>query len=321
MATCHTQDGKHARIGGSPLKTVSHRQHAFEFRPDIAPVLRVQSGDVVRFETSPEPVERLFATGDNWLSHLDTRKLNAVTGPVAIDGIAPGDAVRIDILEIETLDWGWNAFIPDFGMLCENLTTPILRRIPIADGRCWMTEALSVPLQPMIGCLGLAPARGASSTLSPPFPWAGNYDLVQVKAGSTIWFPAQVAGGLFSLGDLHAAMGQGEATSVSIECAGAATVRLSADKALDLQMPRIVADGRLHTVGLAERGNYSAARRHAADQLFNYLTEERRLTPEDAYTLISAVGDLSFGGPAGAVVLASIPLDVLDARDALAARR
>jgi amidase len=173
----------------------------------------------------------------------------------------------------------------------------------------------------MIGCLGLSPARGASSTLSPPFPWAGNYDLTQVKAGSTIWFPAQVRGGLFSLGDLHAAMGEAEATSVSIECAGSASVRLSLDKALDIQMPRIVADGRLHTVGLAERGNYVSARRHAADQLFNYLTEERRLTPEDAYTLFSAVGDLTFGGPAGAVVLASIPLDVLDARDNWTPRR
>jgi amidase len=298
------------------MKTVSSRQHSFEFRPDIEPVLRVRSGDVVRFETSPEPAERLFRAGDNWCAQLDTRLLNAVTGPVFIDGVEPGDAVRVDILEITTLDWGWNAFIPNFGILCENLTSPMLRRVPIVDGRCWITDALSVPLRPMIGCLGLAPSRGASSTLSPPFPWAGNYDLLQVKAGSTIWFPAQVRGGLFSLGDLHAAMGDGEATSVSIECAGAATVQLSVDKRLDIQMPRIVADGKLHTVGLADRGNYTAARRHAADQLFNYLTEERRLTPVDAYTLFSAACDLTFGGPAGAVVLASVPLDVLDARDA-----
>jgi len=301
------------------MKTVSSQQHSFEFRPDIEPVLRVRSGDIVRFVTSPEPAERLFQAGADWCAQLDTRRLNAVTGPVFVDDVEPGDAVRIDILEIATLDWGWNAFIPNFGMLCENLTSPMLRRVPIVNGRCWITDALSVPLRPMIGCLGLAPARGASSTLAPPFPWAGNYDLLQVKAGSTIWFPAQVRGGLFSLGDLHAAMGDGEATSVSIECAGSVTVRLSVDKRLDIQMPRIVADGKLHTVGLAERGNYDSARRHAADQLFNYLTVERRLTPVDAYTLFSAAGDLTFGGPAGAVVLASIPLDVLDARDAKAA--
>jgi amidase len=301
------------------MKSVSSRQHAFEFRSEIEPVLRVRSGETVRFETSPEPPERLFEAGSDWLANLDTRRLNAVTGPVYVDGVEPGDAVRVDILGIQTLDWGWNAFIPNFGMLCENLTTPMLRRVPIIDGRCWITDALSVPLRPMIGCLGLAPSRGASSTLSPPFPWAGNYDLIQIKAGSTVWFPAQVRGGLFSLGDLHAAMGDGEATSVSIECAGSATVRLSVDKQLDIQMPRIVADGRLYTVGLAERGNYVSARRHAADQLFNYLTAERRVTPEDAYTLFSAACDLTFGGPAGAVVLASVSLDVLDRRDQIAA--
>lgn len=305
---------------GDEMQTVNSKHHSFEFRADIPPVLRVRSGETVRFETSPEPAERLFAAGNDWPRHLDTRRLNAVTGPVFIEGVEPGDAVRVDILQIETLDWGWNAFISGFGMLCENLTTPMLRRIPIVDGQCWITDALSVPHRPMIGCLGLAPARGASSTLAPPFPWAGNYDLQQVKAGSTIWFPAQVRGGLFSLGDLHAAMGDGEATSVSIECAGSATVRLSVDKSLDLQMPRLIADGRLITIGLADRGNYVAARRHAADQLFNYLTEERRLTPEDAYTLFSAAADLTFGGPAGAVVLAGVPLDVLDARDARARR-
>jgi amidase len=124
-----------------------------------------------------------------------------------------------------------------------------------------------------------------------------------------------VRGGLFALGDLHAAMGDAEATSVSVECAGAATVRLGVRQGLDLQMPRIETPERLYTVGLADRGDYTAARRHAADQMFNYLTAERHLTPADAYVLFSAAVDLTFGGPAGAVVLASVPLDVLAERE------
>lgn len=299
------------------MRTVSAERYTFEFRPDVEPVLRVKPGEVVRFETSPAPAERLFAAGDGWLDALDTRRINAVTGPVYIEGVEPGDAVSVEVLEIETLDWGWNANIPGFGMLSDNVRQPLLRRLPIRDGLVWVNEALSVPVEPMIGCLGLAPARGATSTLAPPFPWAGNYDLKQIRPGSTILFPAQVRGGLFSLGDLHAAMGDGEATSVSIECAGAATVRLGMRKGPDLQMPRIETPERLYTIGLAERGNYPSARRHASDQMFNYLTEERRLTPEDAYILFSAAVDLSFGGPAGAVVLAGVPLDALAARDAI----
>ncbi|MDQ4043887.1 MAG: acetamidase/formamidase family protein [Chloroflexota bacterium] len=297
------------------MQVVPAEKHAFEFQADAKPILRVRSGETVRFETTPEPAERLFAAGDRWHDALDSQRINAVTGPVYIEGVEPGDAVSVEILEIETLDWGWCFFSPGFGLLANNLREPMIRRVPIRDDRVWINEALSVPLQPMIGCLGLAPARGASSTLAPPFPWGGNYDLLQVRAGSTVLLPAQVRGGLFSLGDLHAAMGDGEATSVSIECAGAATVRLGVRRGLDLQMPRIETPDRLYTVGLGERGDYVSARRHACDQMFNYLTEERALTPEDAYLLFSAAVDLSFGGPAGAVALASVPLDVLTSRE------
>ena len=296
------------------MQTISAEHHAFEFRPDVEPVLRVRPGDTVRFETTPVPAERLFAAGRDWAKAVDSQRINAVTGPVFIEGVEPGDAVSVEILEIETLDWGWCFFSPGFGLLANNLREPMIRRVPIQDGRVWLNEALSVPVQPMIGCLGVAPARGASSTLAPPCPWGGNYDLLQVRPGSTVLLPAQVRGGLFSLGDLHAAMGDGEATSVSIECAGAATVRLGVRKGLDLQMPRIETPDRLYTIGLGDRGNYTSARRHACDQLFNYLTEERKLTAEDAYLLFSAAVDLSFGGPAGAVVLASVPLAVLSQR-------
>ena len=299
------------------MRTVSAERHTFEFRPDAEPALRVRPGEVVRFETSPLPAERLFAAGDGWVDAVDVRLINAVTGPVYIEGVEPGDAVSVEILEVVPLDWGWNANIPGFGILSDNMQHPLLRRIPIRDGRVWLNEALSMPVEPMIGCLGLAPARGTTSTLQPPYPWAGNYDLKQVRPGSTILFPAQVRGGLFSLGDLHAAMGDGEATSVSIECAGAATVRLGVRKRLDLQMPRVETPERIYTIGLAEQCDYAAARRHACDQMFHYLTAERGLTAEDAYILFSAAVDLTFGGPAAAVVLASVPLDVLAERDTI----
>jgi amidase len=159
----------------------------------------------------------------------------------------------------------------------------------------------------MIGCLGLAPASGETSTLAPAMPWGGNYDLTQVCPGSTVLFPAQVAGGLFSLGDLHAAMGEHEATFVAIECVGAATVRLDVRPGLQLETPRIETSQRLYGIGLATRGDYFAARRQAARLLFEYLTNEEGLTPREASVLISAQGDLTLGGPAGTIVLGSVP--------------
>lgn len=283
----------------------------FSFRPDAEPVLRIDPGETVKFETSPEPSERLLAAGDRWIDALDIKAINAVAGPVYINGAEPGDAISVEILDVVPGPWGWNAFIPHFGLLGERPLPPMIRRIPIQDGRILISERLSLPVQPMIGCLGLAPATGETSTLRPPFPWGGNYDLVQVKPGNTILFPVQVAGGLFSLGDLHAAMGRAEATSVSIECPGTATVRLGVRQGLALETPRIEAPDRLYTIGLRDHVDFEGSRQQAIALMFDYLTKERGLSDQDAYVICSAAVDLEYGGPAGAVTLASVPLAVL----------
>jgi amidase len=301
---------------GQPF-TVDHHLPAervtFAFRPDAEPALRVQPGAIVSFETSPAPVERLFAAGERWLEALDVTAINAVTGPVFVEGVEPGDAVAVEILDVRPGDWGWNALIPGFGLMGDALPTPMLKRHPIEGGRIMLSDRLSLPLRVMIGCLGLAPATGETSTLRPATPWGGNYDLLQVRPGNTILFPAQVPGGLFSLGDLHAAMGAHEATFVSIECPGTATVRLGVRKGLRLQTPRIESPERLYVIGLGEGTDFNAARQQAVDLLHAYLTAERGLTAEESYALISAAGDLEFGGPVNAIVLASVPRAALEA--------
>lgn len=290
------------------MHIVPATQTTFVFRPDAEPVLRVRPGEIVHFETSPEPVERLFAAGSGWTEAIDVRAINAVTGPVFVEGVMPGDAVSVEVLAIEPRDWAWNAAIPGFGLLDGLLPRPTLERLPIKHGEVIVSERVRLPLRPMIGCLGLAPAHGETSTLGPAMPWGGNYDLTQVCPGSTVLLPAQVPGGLFSLGDLHASMGEHEATFVSIECVGTATVRLDVRPGLRLETPRIETAERIYTIGLGlRRGDYEAARRQAARLLFELLTREWQLSARDAYVLISAQGDLTLGGPAGATVLASVP--------------
>jgi amidase len=289
------------------MHIVPANKTTFSFRPDAEPVLRVRPGEVVRFETSPEPVERLFAAGAEWTELVDVRAINAVTGPVFIEGVMPGDAVSVEVLAIEPRDWGWSAAIPGFGLLDGLLPEPMLERLPIRDGEVIVSERVRLPLRPMIGCLGLAPGKGETSTLSPAMPWAGNYDLTQIAAGATVLFPAQVPGGLFSLGDLHAAMGEHEATFVAIECAGSATVRLDVRPGLSLESPRIETADRIFVMGLSPCGDYGAARLQAARLLYELLTREAGLTPWEAYAVISARGDLTLGGPAGTNVLGSVP--------------
>jgi amidase len=289
------------------MHVVDATQITFAFRPDAEPVLRIAPGETVRFETSDAPVEKLFAAGDDWVAASDTRAINAISGPVFIEGAMPGDVVSVEILAIEPRDWAWNAFLPGFGPLEGLMAKPMLERLPIRDGEVILSERLRVPVRPMIGCLGLAPASGETSTLSPSMPWAGNYDLTQIAPGATVLFPVQVPGGLFSLGDLHAAMGENEGASIALECPGSATVRLDVRKGLNLETPRIETAGRRYVMGIAPRGEYFAARIQAIRLLFEMLTNEAGLTPREAHLYLSARGDIALGGPAGMIVLGSVP--------------
>src|SRR5215208_2915292 len=245
------------------MHIVPANQTTFAFRPDADPVLHVRPGEVVRFETSPEPVERLFAAGSGWTEAVEVRAINAVTGPVFIEDVAPGDAVSVEVLAIEPRDWAWNAAIPEFGLLDGLLPEPMQERLPIHGG--------------------------------------------EVIVSQRVLIPAQVAGGLFSLGDLHAAMGEHEATFVAIECAGAAIVRLDVRPGMNLESPRIETADRTFVMGLSACGDYGAARLQAARLLYEFLTEEAAFTRREAYIFISARGDLTLGGPAGTIILGSVP--------------
>ncbi len=296
----------------TPDHTLAADRIAFCFRPDAEPVLRVQPGSVVAIETSAAPVERLFAAGSEWVQASDSEAINAVTGPIFIEGVQPGDAVAVEILDIAFGSWGWNMAFPNYGLLAEKLRAPSLTRHQIRDGRVHLTDRLSLPLRPMIGCLGLAPAEGKSSTLGPAYPWGGNMDLIQAKAGNTVLLPAQVPGGLFSLGDLHAAMGVNEATYVAIEAPGVATVRLDVRRGLTLPGPRVESPERTYVMGVDPEPTYSleAARDRAVDNLYAMLTGEHGFSPKEAQLLIAGAADIEFGGPACAIVLASVPNDV-----------
>lgn len=289
------------------MHQVDARQITFAFRPDARPVLYVGSGDTVRFETSAAPVERLFAAGENWLTVSDTSAINAVSGPVFVNGAMPGDAISIEILSIEPGGWAWNAFLPGFGPLDGLMPGQMLERLPIVNGKVIVSEHIRIPLRPMIGCLGLAPASGETSTLSPSMPWAGNYDLTQIAPGATVYFPVQVQGGLFSMGDLHAAMGENEGASIALECAGHATVRFGLHPGMPLPTPRIETPERVYVLGIASRGQFLEAREQAVRLLFELVTKEGGLSARDAHIIISAVGDIQLGGPAGMIVLGSVP--------------
>lgn len=277
-------------------------RHQTAFDPRIPPVLEIDPGDVVTFETSDEPYRRLAAGED--VEAIGLERFNTVTGPVRVRGAEPGDAVRVDVLDI-AIERAWAVRLPGFGRLGRATDGVRIWRVPVEAGWLSLSPRLRVPMEPMIGCIGLAPLSGASSTFSPAYPWGGNLDVRELSPGAAIWLPVQVPGALLSLGDLHAAMGTGEPALVAIEAAGRATVRVGLDKGAHLTHPRLRLRGATACLGMGQ--TLAAAQEHALDQAFALLTSDFCLDPPEAYAYICARVELRLGGPASPMVLAVVP--------------
>jgi amidase len=285
-------------MSDSYVLSLDRRNPAFDSA--IPSALEVDPGAVVTFETGDDAYTRL-AAGEP-VEEIGLENFNLVTGPVAVRGAEPGDALRLDVLSI-AVHRAWSVWLPGFGGLGGRTDEMGVREIPLENGIARIGE-IGVPVEPMIGCIGLAPATGASSTFMPAYPWGGNMDLRELSPGATLFLPVQVPGGLLSLGDLHAAMGAAEPTWVSLEAAGRTTLRIGLEKAMGITVPRVRIDGATICVGIG--GTHEEAYQSAIDQAYDLLVADG-LELFDAYAFASARVGMRLGGPAAPIVLAVVP--------------
>ena len=280
--------------------TTEHRTATFH--RDHAPALEIDPGDVVTYETGDVAYERLH--GGEAVEDIGLETFNLVTGPVAVRGAEPGDALVVDVLDVE-IERAWSVWLPGFGGLGERAEEVQTREIEIEGDQLRISESLTVPLEPMIGCIGVAPAEGEGSTFQPSYPFGGNMDLREMSPGTTLHLPVEVDGGRLSVGDLHAAMGRAEPTWVAIEAAGRARLRVGLKKGAAPPTPRL----RMGTTTLCLGLGYTLEKAHqsALDQAFDLLTVVHGLDPFDAYAYTSAQVGMRLGGPCGSIVMAEVP--------------
>jgi amidase len=278
---------------------------AVSFSAKHAPALVIDPGETIIVETNDSAYQRLWR-GEN-PDTIEDEAYNPVTGPIFVRGAEPGDALEIDILGIE-ITRAWALCTPGFGPLGDGADRLQISSLPLEGGFIRLSERLSVPLEPMVGCIGLAPARGESSTFLPAYPWGGNMDLRELSPGATLALPVQVSGGLLSLGDVHAAMGQAEPVWISIEAAGRVTLCVRLRKALPLLGPRIrIREATIEVVIGSEDDSLEDLQEIAVRRAYDHLQQEYGLSPLEAYTYCCARVGLRLGGPACPIVLALIP--------------
>jgi acetamidase/formamidase len=267
----------------------------------IPPVATVGSGDVVEFDLldaaggqiGPDSTVRAIET-------LDFGRVDQVNGPIFVEDAKPGDTLQVEFLDLQPAEWGWTALIPGFGLLADEFPDPALKIWRLADGWAEFAPGIRIPLEPFCGEIGLAPrASGALSTI-PPYRHGGNIDTKHLTRGATLYLPVEAEGALFSLGDGHAAQGDGEVCGTAIETPMRATVRLTVRKDLPVRQPQFMTAGPLTprtntapyyaTDGIAP--DLLEAARHAVRHMIEHLERTYGLARVDAYMLCSVAVDL-----------------------------
>lgn len=171
----------------------------------IQPVLRVKSGDTIKFDCLDASNGQI--TPDSTaasISSLVFSSLDQVNGPIFVQGALPGDTLKVEVISIETADWGWTACIPGFGLLSDEFPEPTLKiwKLNKEEGFAYFDEekGIKIPLKPFAGEMGVArKEKGPFSTI-PPYATGGNIDTKHVTAGSTLYLPIECEGALFSVG-------------------------------------------------------------------------------------------------------------------------
>ena len=264
----------------------------------LEPIATVAPGDEITVETTDASNGQLTAesTADD-VPHLDFTRVNPVTGPFAVEGARPGDALVVDILDVEVGAWGWTASIPGFGLLADDFPDPHLRVSTIADGRVELLPGVSVPVVPKVGTIGVAPPEPGPHPMVPPSRWGGNLDVRHIGPGARLVLPVGVDGALLSLGDAHAAMGDGEVSGTGVETDATVRLRVGLRRDAAPRTPMVETHPRTHRTGaaLATTGvgpDLMAAAVEATRALVEEVVRRTGLAPADAYLLASVAADL-----------------------------
>ena len=222
------------------------------------------------------------------VSDIDFSCVNPATGPVYVRQAVLGSVLEVKIEAIGVRDWGVICTMPGIGPLTETAAART-RIVPVEHG-VWasFSREISIPLRPMIGVIGVAPADGAVPC-GQPGDHGGNLDTALIGAGTTVYLPVRVEGALFALGDLHASMGDGEICGTGIETAGYVDVWLNVRRG-SIVRPVVETAEAWHC--LASDPDLLVAVRKCTGDMQRLLVDKWQLDPTDAYQLMSVAGDL-----------------------------
>jgi len=254
------------------------------------PALTVSPGNRVVFETRDCFSDQITSETDAF-DGLDWGRINPATGPLYVEGAVPGDVLSVTIEQIEIADRGVAACGKGMGVLGHLFEDNHIKVLPIVDGRVIFSDTIGFPVNKMVGVIGTAPAESEGAiSCGVPCAHGGNLDCKKITEGATLLLPVNVPGALLALGDLHAAMGDGEIGVSGLEVAGRVTVTVDVLKNTGLPTPML--QNNSHIMTLASHEDLDIAVDMAVENMAKYLVAAKGITLAEATMLISLAGNV-----------------------------
>ena len=270
------------------MQRFSSKKVIHVFSPKNKHAYSVENGEKVVLE-SPDCFSGLVKTSKKLFEDVPMERVNPATGPVRVDGMSAGETLCITIEKIKCGPFGVIMCSPELGILCEDVRKSRTRIVEIRGNKAKFSHDLLINLNPHVGVLGVSPAKGEFPTFHPG-DHGGNMDTVEAREGSKVYLPTFVDGAMFAMGDVHAAMGDGEVCGTGIEVP--AEVTLSLSKADDIEVRRPMIETPTEWLSYAAAKTLDKAAKLATSDLVRFIMDRRGMDFEDAYMMASVAANL-----------------------------
>ncbi|NLY19808.1 MAG: acetamidase/formamidase family protein [Tissierellia bacterium] len=259
----------------------------FSMNRENESVLKAESGDTVVFETL-DCFSEMVKTENDLIGSIDWTRINPATGPLYVEGAEVGDALKVDIVKISLAPQGVTIAAPGVGAIGEYIEKEETFVFPI-EGDKISYKGIDVKLNPMIGVIGTAPSEDSIPT-GTPYSHGGNMDCKYIKEGVSLYLPVNVEGGLLSIGDLHAAMGDGEINGAGVEISGQVEVKVSVVKDFKYDLPIIETEDKI--MMLSSLPTMEEASKDCVHKMAKLLMVKNDFSINEAGMFLSIAGDL-----------------------------
>lgn len=266
------------------MKRLGREHHIYILDPEGSPAITIDSGEELTVETW----DAFEGTRDP--AALEEKALRGpATGPIYVKGAEPGDALKVDFMSITPKGGAVHMVRPGRGFLEAEFTEAYPTIMSFEGRQVVLPSGLRLPLAPSMGLVATTPTY-RQNTASDSGPYGGDIDMKELVAGSTLYLPVFVPGGMLVMGDCHAVVGDGAVAGTGAECSSDTHIRVTVEKGMGISSPRALTPD--YFVVLSYGEELGPAMKAAVRDMVDFLVREKGMAAYDAYTLLSLAGDV-----------------------------